>query len=236
MSQLEEKLSSTDEQKKSGLRRGFKAVIERLSPALLWQLRRWTYLKNPREFWARVGQDKGYENPGPEVTRIQGKFIADKIKPLAPRSVLEIGCGWGRILGVVREELGADVKVVGLDFGHPQITTAKSRLGNSCGFVEGNAAKLPFKDNSFDVVYTMGVFMHIPPEFIESAYSEAVRVSRKYIVHGEDLSGAYHRFRYDHEKEYRSRGFGIQTCEAPKLLHVDPKKIPQFLIVQKKSV
>ncbi len=213
------------------IRRSLKSFVEKISPQFLWKIRRWTYLKDPRIFWSRVGQSKGYENPAPEVTQAQGKYIADNIKPLTPKSILEIGCGWGRILGVIRQEMGPGVKVVGLDFGHPQLTIAKKQLAGSCGLVEGNATRLPFPDKSFDVVYTMGVFMHIPPDKIAFAYSEAIRVSRKYIVHGEDLSGSYHRFSYDHEKEYRKRGLKIKACGAPTLLHVDRRKIPQFLIV-----
>lgn len=216
----------------SNLRYLLKSLMGALNPDLLWKIRRQSYLKNPRAFWARVGESAGYENPGPIVSEAQGKFIAENIKPLGPGSVLEIGCGWGRILSVVRRHMGEGVSVVGLDFGHPQLTLAK-RNDPTSRLIEGNAVCLPFKDNSFDVVYTMGVFMHIPPDQIASAYTEAIRVSRKYIVHGEDLSGAYHRFSYDHEKEYQKRGFHIKVSEAPPLLHVDPKKKPQFLIVEK---
>ena len=45
---------------------------------------------------------------------------------------------------------------------------------------EGNASKLPFEDNSMDLVFTSGVLIHISPDDLLQACSEIHRVSRKY--------------------------------------------------------
>jgi len=42
---------------------------------------------------------------------------------------------------------------------------------------------MPFKDNAFDVGFSLGVFMNIHPSKIESACTEMMRVCKKYIIH-----------------------------------------------------
>jgi len=49
-------------------------------------------------------------------------------------------------------------------------------------FVVGSLFDLPFRDEFFDIAFTCGVLIHVPPAGIEGAVREMHRVSRKYLL------------------------------------------------------
>ncbi|KPA13628.1 Methyltransferase type 11 domain protein, partial [Candidatus Magnetomorum sp. HK-1] len=49
--------------------------------------------------------------------------------------------------------------------------------------VNANNCYIPFKDNSFDIGFSLGVFMNIHPLMAKLAFSEMMRVCKKYIIH-----------------------------------------------------
>ena len=87
------------------------------------------------------------------------------------KKILDIGCGSGRNMKWL-ESVGATVTGVDLS---PELVKATRKLG--LDVVEGDATKLPFKDNTFDVVYSLGVVEHF--EETEKAVKEHVRVCKK---------------------------------------------------------
>jgi SAM-dependent methyltransferase len=97
---------------------------------------------------------------------------------LSPRKVLDVGCGTGRMIYLLRQ-LGVDAR--GIDISHYAI----SRAGvETQPFIShGDITKLPFPDKSFDLVTTFDVLEHIPTDKLEKAISECNRVSRTYIMH-----------------------------------------------------
>ena len=74
-------------------------------------------------------------------------------------SVLEVGCGAGRILREVGRALGARI-AVGLDYGVSQASIAGSGL--SLHALSGDGMMLPFRDESFDLVFLADVLEHVP--------------------------------------------------------------------------
>ncbi|MBN2067041.1 MAG: class I SAM-dependent methyltransferase [Candidatus Diapherotrites archaeon] len=96
---------------------------------------------------------------------------AATIKPLVKgKQVLEIGCGTGLIM---RQIAGLEKNAVGIDISQKMLSKAREK-----GFAvaRADAAKLPFRDESFDVVYSFKVLAHI--EDIGPALSEAARVAK----------------------------------------------------------
>jgi pseudaminic acid biosynthesis-associated methylase len=92
--------------------------------------------------------------------------------------VLEVGCGSGANIGILAK-VGIH-NVTGVDI-QPEAIKRAQEIG--WDVVEGDAKSLPFKDGAFDMVFTSGVLIHIPPVDLETVMDEMLRVSRQYI-HG----------------------------------------------------
>ena len=94
--------------------------------------------------------------------------------------ILEVGFGSGRILSRLAKEL--DCRGVGID---PEERAFESlsffceRHGVKVEAIKGSGFVLPFKDNSFDVVYSEGVLEHFPQAQSEAMVREHVRVCRQ---------------------------------------------------------
>lgn len=82
---------------------------------------------------------------------------------LSSRAVLEIGSGRGYLQDVVENYTGLDISPSVARFYHKK-------------FVLGSATALPFADDSFDGVWSIWVFEHVPNP--EQAFREARRVTR----------------------------------------------------------
>jgi len=86
------------------------------------------------------------------------------------RDALEVGCGTGLIL----ERVAAQAShATGVDLSPGMLELARKR---GLDVHEASATALPFKDASFDVVYSFKVLAHVPE--IERALAEMARVCR----------------------------------------------------------
>ena len=95
--------------------------------------------------------------------------------------VLEIGCGSGRILTSIARE--SNCRCVGVDvtdaaFDSLSFFSQQQVVGVGVGAVKGDGFSLPFRDKSFDVVYSEGVIEHFPIERSVEMVREHVRVCR----------------------------------------------------------
>ncbi|PHS67871.1 MAG: SAM-dependent methyltransferase [Flavobacterium sp.] len=92
-------------------------------------------------------------------------------------SVLDVGCGLGGPCRMFADEY--DCKTIGIDLCNEYIRTANKlsklvKLDDKTTFIQGDATQLPFKDQSFDMVWTQHVQMNIPDK--KKFYSEIQRV------------------------------------------------------------
>ena len=92
--------------------------------------------------------------------------------------VLQIGCSSGSDLMVLKK-LGYN-DVWGLEIQKYAVALSKRRIP-SAQIVHGVADDIPFKDGFFDVVFTSGLLIHIPPEKLCNVLQEMVRVSKRFI-------------------------------------------------------
>ncbi len=94
-------------------------------------------------------------------------------------SLLEVGAGAGDVPLTVRRGLireGTDVSVTLLD----RVSTHLP--ANGAAAVVGDALRLPFANNSFDVVSCSLLAHHFDPETLMSFARESLRVSRKAVI------------------------------------------------------
>lgn len=99
--------------------------------------------------------------------------------------VLEVGCTQGDNLIHLARHVPAD-RIWGVDI-NPVVLDALRGHVPGVHPVLGVARDLPFPDDSFDLVVTVGLLIHIPDEALEQVMGELVRVSSRYV-----LSGEYH--------------------------------------------
>lgn len=95
------------------------------------------------------------------------------------RSVLEAGCGTGAVLATLSRYLpGAEF--VGVDMADPNLHADPMVTQSGVRLVQGDGARLPFEDDSFDLVYASHVLEHVEDE--RGFLRELTRVARKYVV------------------------------------------------------
>lgn len=107
--------------------------------------------------------------PGQQT--LLGRRIGGLLKSLPPGAkILDIGCGprswllpWG-------------VPFVGLDLSPQYVAELR---GRGAPGVVGSAAELPFADASFDGVFSVGLFHHLPDAIAGHVIREAARVCRR---------------------------------------------------------
>ena len=108
-----------------------------------------------------------------DVKRNQ-EFV-DFIKTFNPKSVLDVGCGTGTLVKLLRDN---GIEAYGIDFA--PILKEKYWKEHYCLYAD--AKKIPFEDNAFDIVVSSDFFEHIPEEEIDTVYNEMKRVGNKIIA------------------------------------------------------
>jgi SAM-dependent methyltransferase len=79
---------------------------------------------------------------------------------LPGKKILEAGCGAGRFVEIASEY---PCEVIGVDISSAVDAAAKTVQGrDNVQFVQASITALPFKKNSFDVCYSIGVMQHTP--------------------------------------------------------------------------
>ncbi len=107
------------------------------------------------------------------------------------RKVLEVGCGIA-VDGRFLSENGIDYQAVDLSFESLKLADRHFRQNSlRRRFTNSDATRLPFRDGTFDLVYSIGVLHHVPDT--EAACREVARVLR---AGGELRVMFYHRHSY----------------------------------------
>jgi SAM-dependent methyltransferase len=129
---------------------------------------------------------------------------------VAPRRVLEVGCGRGEFAARMRAELGAEV--VALDQSERMVELTRARGVEA--FL-GDVQELPFDDASFDVAVAAWMLYHVPD--VDRALAELARVLRRSgrlvaVTNGErNLPELWSMFG---KRSARSHAFSVENAEA----------------------
>jgi len=81
-----------------------------------------------------------------------------------PQAILDFGTGIGSSLVYFEKHLPKSF-LVGLDVSGRSLEIAKGRTAKTTELVQFDGTTLPFRPNSFDIVFAACVFHHIPHEF-----------------------------------------------------------------------
>jgi pseudaminic acid biosynthesis-associated methylase len=103
------------------------------------------------------------------------------LEGLSIRRLLEVGCNRGHNLLALAEILGTETEVVGIEPNRNALEHAQE-ASTQIAALYGYAQDIPFKDGYFDLVFTAGVLIHIPPADLGGVLTEICRVSRQYVL------------------------------------------------------
>jgi pseudaminic acid biosynthesis-associated methylase len=110
-------------------------------------------------------------------------FWRELLADVEVRRVLEVGCNIGANLRWLAQLLEPR-EVFGVDVSEEALARLRQTIP-TINAVHSPARHLPFRDGEFDLVYTTGVLIHLPPDTLPLAMSEIVRCSRRYVLCGE---------------------------------------------------
>ena len=123
------------------------------------------------ELWNKYTDD----NEDKSQTNLS-QFIYHTCIALGAKKICEAGCNVGNNLSLFNNEL----EVWGFDKNNYAIEKAIQKLPE-INFKIEDINKTSFPDSHFDIVFTRGVFIHIPTSSVNAAMNELFRISKKWI-------------------------------------------------------
>jgi SAM-dependent methyltransferase len=93
--------------------------------------------------------------------------------------VLDVGCGGGVALGLLREAR-PEVVGVGVDLSRRAVEAGRRRYG--LDLIVGRADALPFADRAFDAVLATELLEHLPHDRFRPALAEIERVAARAVI------------------------------------------------------
>lgn len=94
-------------------------------------------------------------------------------------AVLDVGCGTGTLALAVARKVGVGGHVAGIDPGGAQIARAQDKMARSrvaVDFQVGVIERIPFPEQTFDVVFSTLMMHHLPTPLKRQGLAEIVRV------------------------------------------------------------
>jgi len=135
----------------------------------------------PIDYWNKRGKKYKDEFVYNEFFKIQEKTLIDHLKMIEFESVLEYGCGFGRITKLLLENF--EIKQYkAFDLSHDQINNAKKLCYNYNVEFEVSTIQDYVDTKKYDLVIGVEILMHVPPEIISSAVEKISRFSSKHMI------------------------------------------------------
>ncbi len=131
--------------------------------------------------------------------------ILNKLKYKKP---LDIGCGEGLYLKILKNSFGVDISINAL----------KKAKKNSENVVLADARRLPFKEKSFDLILSIEVVTHIDKKYWKEVFNEIDRVLKK---NGIIILSMHNKKRYNKEIS--------ELIDGIKIFWVDVNEVLKFL-------
>jgi SAM-dependent methyltransferase len=110
------------------------------------------------------------------------KSLFEKYVKLQNAKILDWGCGPARIIRHLPYLIGNDCEFYGTDYNARTIDWCKININNVIFNKNELAAKLPYPDNFFDVIYGLSIFTHLSESKHHEWASELLRVLKKYGI------------------------------------------------------
>ena len=116
-------------------------------------------------------------------------YLLSKVFASKPDSILELGCAGACNIQYINEFGNDNLEVVGIDVNGQAIESAKKRFPEYKFYEFDITNGFPLSFN-MDVIYSMGVLIHIPNDYIDKVLYEMLKSFNKQIIliekHSED--------------------------------------------------
>jgi SAM-dependent methyltransferase len=153
----------------------------------------WKYLRDgyaPKRFWEEWGERFPRQRYQRGIHAGQ-EWLRSRITGRRAETILEVGCGFGRNLEYLFNRDGEaerkdPIRIFGVDISTAMLRRGLAGRPAGCGLAAGDVLALPFADRRFDLVYTHGLLMHVPPADLHRALAEIRRVAAGEVLFVEE--------------------------------------------------
>ncbi len=119
-------------------------------------------MKKKKEFFENLARNWDKEHNTVEENERTLQFACKHFRLYDGETVLDIGCGTGRLIPHLETSIGSTGKLVELDFSIEMLRIGKNRYDyQNLFFIQGDGHVLPLKDESIDTVICFAFFPHL---------------------------------------------------------------------------
>lgn len=175
------------------------------------------------EYWRERGRatsDIGYRSTDAHIA--QELALIHFLQPLKFSTVLDVGCGFGRIGQQLVER--RNVEYTGIDISEQRIDQARRRIPE--GLFEVTTLTDFVPDEQYDLVLAVEFLMHVPPNEVVDAVAALRSMASRHVVTVDwtepvDKTTKPHNWRHDYAALFgdalvRSEKVGLQTIHRVK--------------------
>lgn len=156
-----------------------------------------------KEYWKHEGKLNKIDSLSFRLTKehdVQIPPLLEAVKQINPKSILEIGAGWGRIAKHIRQISDAEYLALDLSYERLSMIDDKTVGRKVIDYMDFIPAK------KYDLIIAVEVLMHIPPDIIEE-FVQKMKSMANWIItidydpqEPRDIVLADHNFLHDYNK------------------------------------
>lgn len=157
-------------------------------------------------------------------------------------SILEVGANLGTQLRLLERQ--GFTNLTGVEIQSYALTRAR-QFAPHLRFIRGSADQLPFTNHSFDLVFTSGVLIHVPPALLSRVMAEICRCTRRYVWGWEYYAEAFQEVPYRGNEALLWKGnfreMYLRLCPDLELVHErrvpyrDSANVDAMFLLEKKT-
>ena len=190
---------------------------------------------NPSEYWHERGKKYKENFRYDKSKRLQEEFLITHLNGISGsfKSVLELGCGFGRITQLLLTNYSNITEYLAVDISPHQIENAKTLLSSTkltsqvkLDFLVSDIQSLKL-DKEYDLVILSEVLLHILPTEIDSIIKKLIALSKKHIINIDWYA--------EHPPRIQARHNFIHQYEAIYKKYTEPSTIIKRIPIKRKK-